>query len=118
MHPGLAATGPRAWASMAERANWLERGSKGRQMSANAMNRIDRLGAPQRLRGGAEAGLSIVVPVYNEAAGLPSLHERIAGVARRLKETRGLAIEVVYVDDGSRDATLSVAEALPAGGLD
>jgi polyisoprenyl-phosphate glycosyltransferase len=86
-------------------------------MSANAMNRIDRLGAPQRLRG-AEAGLSIVVPVYNEAAGLPSLHERIAGVARRLKETRGLAIEVVYVDDGSRDATLSVARALPAEGLD
>jgi len=87
-------------------------------MSANAIDRIDRLAAPQRLRGGAEAGLSIVVPVYNEAAGLPSLHERIAEVARHLRETRGLAIEVVYVDDGSRDATLSVAQALPAAGLD
>src|SRR5215472_9945966 len=87
-------------------------------MSGNAMDRVDRLAAPQRQRGGAAAGLSIVVPVYNEAAGLPSLHERIAEVARHLKETRGLAVEVVYVDDGSRDATLSVAQALPSAGLD
>jgi glycosyltransferase involved in cell wall biosynthesis len=87
-------------------------------MSANAMDRVDRLAAPQRLRGGAEAGLSIVVPVFNEAAGLPSLHERVAKVARHLKETRGLAVEVLYVDDGSADATLSVAQALPAAGVD
>jgi glycosyltransferase involved in cell wall biosynthesis len=87
-------------------------------MSANAMDHVDRLGAPQRLRGGAQAGLSIVVPVFNEAAGLPSLHARIAEVARHLKDTRGLAIEVVYVDDGSRDATLSVAQALPSAGVD
>jgi glycosyltransferase involved in cell wall biosynthesis len=64
------------------------------------------------------AGLSIVVPVYNEAAGLVHLHERLCEVARRLKETRGLVCEVVYVDDGSRDDTLAIARGLPAGPLD
>jgi glycosyltransferase involved in cell wall biosynthesis len=73
------------------------------------------LRAPAR---GAEAGLSIVVPVFNEAAGLPELHERIGAVARRLSETRGLKCEVVYVDDGSRDATLRVAQDLAATALD
>ena len=49
-------------------------------------------------------GLSIVVPVYNEAKGLAALHERIAEVARWLKVKRGLATEVIYVDDGSTDS--------------
>jgi polyisoprenyl-phosphate glycosyltransferase len=62
----------------------------------------------------AEVGLSIVVPVYNEADGLAALHERIAATARRLREARGLRCEVVYVDDGSRDATLQIAHELPA----
>ncbi len=64
------------------------------------------------------AGLSIVVPVFNEANGLPALHLRLIEVARRLRQTRGLATEVVYVDDGSRDATLAVAQGLPADTLD
>jgi glycosyltransferase involved in cell wall biosynthesis len=59
-----------------------------------------------------------VVPVYNEAAGLPALHGRIVEVARRLRETRRLMVEIVYVDDGSRDATLAAARALPAGAVD
>jgi glycosyltransferase involved in cell wall biosynthesis len=63
-------------------------------------------------------GLSIVVPVYNEGAGLAQLHARIGEVARRLKAGRGLHCEVVYVDDGSRDDSLAVARALPAGPLD
>ena len=32
--------------------------------------------------------------------------------------TRGLSVEVVYVDDGSRDDTLQIARALPAASLD
>jgi glycosyltransferase involved in cell wall biosynthesis len=64
------------------------------------------------------AGLSIVVPLFNEAAGLSSLHARLTEVARGLKDKRALACEVVYVDDGSRDATLSIARELPASGLD
>ena len=63
-------------------------------------------------------GLSIVVPVFNEAKGLPSLHERICEVARFLKAKRGLTVEVVYVDDGSRDDTFLVAQALPAVPVD
>jgi glycosyltransferase involved in cell wall biosynthesis len=70
-----------------------------------------------RLPAGA-AGLSIVVPLFNEAAGLAALHERIGEVARRLRAARGLACEVVYVDDGSRDQTLDIARDLPAVALD
>src|SRR5262249_61582952 len=73
---------------------------------------------PARPRARAEAGLSIVVPLYNEANNVATLHARIGEVARRLKSTRGLAVEVVYVDDGSRDGTLAAAQALPADGLD
>jgi polyisoprenyl-phosphate glycosyltransferase len=68
--------------------------------------------------GGAGAGLSIVVPVYNEAAGLAQLHARIAAVAATLRDQRGLACEIVYVDDGSRDASLDVALSLPASAAD
>src|SRR6516164_3168854 len=63
-------------------------------------------------------GLSIVVPVYNEAAGLPALHESICKTAAALAAERGLACEIVYVDDGSRDASLAEALALPAQAVD
>jgi polyisoprenyl-phosphate glycosyltransferase len=66
----------------------------------------------------AAQGLSIVVPVYNEAAGLPLLHQRLIGLARTLRQRFGLACEVVYVDDGSSDDTLTVARLLPAETLD
>ena len=66
----------------------------------------------------AAQGLSIVVPLYNEAAGLALLHERLGGLARALKQRYGLACEVVYIDDGSTDDTLGVARALPASALD
>jgi polyisoprenyl-phosphate glycosyltransferase len=66
----------------------------------------------------AAQGLTIVVPVYNEAAGLSSLHERLVGLARTLRQRYGLASEVIYVDDGSTDATLSIARGLAADALD
>jgi len=66
----------------------------------------------------AAAGLSIVVPVYNESEGLPRLHERLAEVARRLRAAHGLVCEIIYIDDGSRDATAAVARSLPASGVD
>jgi glycosyltransferase involved in cell wall biosynthesis len=62
--------------------------------------------------GDAGDGLSIVVPVYNEAAGLPQLHAGISAVAAELRKEHGLVCEIVYVDDGSRDASLDVAEGL------
>ena len=63
-------------------------------------------------------GLSIVIPLFNEAEGLPGLHERIAEVARFLKVKRGLSVEIVYVDDGSRDDTSQIAKSLPAMPVD
>src|SRR6185295_15368038 len=71
-----------------------------------------------RPRSRAEAGLSIVVPLFNEAGALAALHDRLVEVARRLRETRTLAVEVVYIDAGSNDATLAVAHGLPAAALD
>src|ERR1700728_3758865 len=65
----------------------------------------------------AAQGLSIVVPLYNEAAGLPLLHERLGGLAKNLRQRYDLACEVVYVDDGSADATLGIARGLAADGL-
>ena len=64
------------------------------------------------------AGLSIVVPVYNEGAGLASFHAQLASIARQLRRERGLPIEVVYIDDGSRDDSLAVAQTLAAEALD
>jgi glycosyltransferase involved in cell wall biosynthesis len=66
----------------------------------------------------AAQGLSIVVPVYNEAAGLTLLHQRLVDLAKKLKQRYGLACEVVYVDDGSADATLSIARGLSPDTLD
>jgi len=67
---------------------------------------------------GAAAGLSIVVPLYNEAASLARLHARLVEIAQKLAATRSLNCEAVYVDDGSRDDTLSIARQLPAASLD
>src|SRR5260370_1299566 len=66
----------------------------------------------------AARGLAIVIPVYNEAAGLAALHQRISDLASALRQRYGLPCEVVYVDDGSTDATLSIANGLKADALD
>jgi glycosyltransferase involved in cell wall biosynthesis len=84
-------------------------------MAADAMTRAGT--APPRPRGRADVGLSIVVPLFNEARNVAALHSRIVEVARRLK-ARALATEVVYVDDGSRDATLAAAQDLLPDNLD
>jgi glycosyltransferase involved in cell wall biosynthesis len=74
--------------------------------------------APRSGKARSASGLSIVVPLFNEAKGLPSLHERIAEAARSLQSKHGLATEVVYVDDGSSDSTSQTANALPPLPLD
>lgn len=51
--------------------------------------------------------LSVVVPVYNEAAGIEKFHTSLLNVLNRLDES----FEVVYVDDGSYDETLSKLQA-------
>jgi len=66
----------------------------------------------------AASGLTIVVPLFNEAGSLERLHVRLLEVAQRLKSHRALATELIYVDDGSRDGTLAIARNLPAAGVD
>ena len=66
----------------------------------------------------AARGLSIVVPLYNEAAGLAFLHDRLGGLAKALRQRYGLTCEVVYIDDGSSDDTLGIARGLGADALD
>ena len=54
--------------------------------------------------------LSVVIPAYNEAARLtPTLQATVDYL-----DGRGLPFEILVVDDGSRDATISVAEAFAA----
>ena len=48
--------------------------------------------------------LSIVVPVYNEEESLPELFEWIC----RVVDEHSIATEVLFVDDGSSDASWSV----------
>ena len=52
--------------------------------------------------------LSIVVPVYNEEENVRPLFEKIQAVC----ETIGVAYEVLFVDDGSRDETFAVLSEL------
>ncbi|MBC7580618.1 MAG: glycosyltransferase family 2 protein [Tardiphaga sp.] len=66
----------------------------------------------------AARGLSIVVPLYNEAPGLVIFHDRLDALAATLKARHGLSCEVIYVDDGSADATLKIAGGLRATALD
>ena len=62
--------------------------------------------------------LSIVIPLYNEASGLPAFHERLCACVRAISSVRGMGVEIVYVDDGSRDDSARAAAALPPAGVD
>jgi glycosyltransferase involved in cell wall biosynthesis len=57
--------------------------------------------------------ISLVVPCYNEEATLPLFYREAAAVLAQLSEHgRALTGEFVFVDDGSRDATLPVLRSL------
>jgi polyisoprenyl-phosphate glycosyltransferase len=53
--------------------------------------------------------ISVVVPAFNEAAGLQRFHQRLAAALADQESW-----DVVYVDDGSTDGTLAVMQALQA----
>ena len=55
--------------------------------------------------------LSVVVPTYNEAAVIAELHRRLTAVMATLDAPW----EAIYVNDGSRDATLRTLEAMQRG---
>jgi dolichol-phosphate mannosyltransferase len=54
--------------------------------------------------------ISVVIPVYNEAESLRTLHAELAAVSQR----EGLEVEVVFVDDGSDDGSWKVIGELSA----
>jgi len=54
--------------------------------------------------------LSVVVPAYNEMEVLPEFHRRLTAVMQALK----MPYEIVYVNDGSTDATLSLMQEFAA----
>lgn len=55
--------------------------------------------------------ISVVVPLYNEAESLPELEEWIA----RVMKENGFSYEIIFVDDGSTDASWEVIQSLAAG---
>jgi polyisoprenyl-phosphate glycosyltransferase len=61
-------------------------------------------------RNAADEGpeLSVVVPLFNEEENLPELHRRL----RAVLEEKALNCELVYVNDGSRDRTADMLEAI------
>ena len=52
--------------------------------------------------------LSVIVPCYNEEESLPFFYQRIQQVAAKLKEKHQLEMECLFVDDGSKDKTLTL----------
>lgn len=53
--------------------------------------------------------LSVIVPCYNEEAVIRETHNRLSTVLRQLP---ALGIEILYVDDGSSDGTVTIIEQL------
>lgn len=58
----------------------------------------------------ANLQLTVIAPAFNEQAVLPEFHRRVTAVLDRL----GLPAEILYVNDGSTDGTLSVLRQLQA----
>lgn len=52
--------------------------------------------------------ISVVIPVLNEAPSLVPLHRQLCGVA----ESQGFELQIIFVDDGSRDESWHVIEQL------
>jgi glycosyltransferase involved in cell wall biosynthesis len=60
--------------------------------------------------GGGQPDISVFLPVFNEEPNLRPLHEKMRAALAEL----GLAAEIIYVDDGSSDGSLSVLRELAA----
>ncbi|HEY6179493.1 MAG TPA: glycosyltransferase family 2 protein [Kofleriaceae bacterium] len=58
--------------------------------------------------------VSLVIPCYNEEESLGELGEQLDAVVAQLTE-RGHAVEVIFVDDGSRDRTAEVLRTMSKG---
>ncbi|MBN1657052.1 MAG: glycosyltransferase family 2 protein [Anaerolineae bacterium] len=56
--------------------------------------------------------LSVVIPAYNEEDGIAEIAERVTAI-RPLLRAQDVALEVIVVDDGSRDKTAEIAACCP-----
>jgi glycosyltransferase involved in cell wall biosynthesis len=56
----------------------------------------------------ASLDLSIVVPLYNEEANVEALYQRLTTVVKAI----GVSYEFIFINDGSRDRTLALAQEL------
>ncbi len=56
--------------------------------------------------------ISLVVPSYNEEEAMPLFYAEADRVAAGLKQSHGADVEIIFVDDGSKDGTLRVARDL------
>lgn len=65
----------------------------------DVLTQVVRPGAAGLATPESPGSLSVVVPVYNEAAVLPELHRRLSAALDALNAPA----EIIYVDDGSRD---------------
>jgi dolichol-phosphate mannosyltransferase len=59
----------------------------------------------------ARPTLSLVLPIYNEEEVIPELHRRL----QQFMSDLGLATEVVFVNDGSRDRSMELLREITAG---
>lgn len=58
--------------------------------------------------------LSLVIPCYNEAEVLPIFYTEVSHVLAKIQSEMQIAHELIFVDDGSRDETLSVIKKIAA----
>ena len=57
--------------------------------------------------------LSVVIPAYNEENGIAEIASRVLSVGPALKKVGVDQLELLVVDDGSRDRTAEVARNIP-----
>src|SRR5258706_5111399 len=76
----------------------------GDQLATSSLGELTAERAPLPLRSRAGKSLSLVIPMHDEATGLSGLFERLDTAC----EAFGLGVEILCVDDGSRDETLAL----------
>jgi hypothetical protein len=84
--------------------NTLERDMSG----AKSTTRDGNIDAAQRIASPPGPALSVIVPLYNEQESVRPLYDAIVQAVDQL----GLHYEMVFVDDGSRDDTVAIADSL------
>jgi len=75
---------------------------------SQALDRPHPIQGAAEYRGAVAPAISVVIPVFNEQANLPTLYERLIPVLESVEQD----FEIVFVDDGSRDGSLRLLQEL------